>query len=164
MAPGMMIAENQIQNVSHWSVENGYESEQINEEYPIRVAHAGRGGALEINFVFDTWNFDEFCQNIHSGFTAMLILPGEWCTYKHETFVISLVQETNIQIVSKMITTADGLRNYSPSQRKCFYQSERPLRFFKIYTVHNCKLECLANALKRTCGCVHYSMPSMNTS
>lgn len=59
-----------------------------------------------------------------------------------------------------MITTSEGLRNYKPEQRKCFYQSERRLHFFKMYTQDNCEKECLANLTKTMCGCVKFSMPS----
>lgn len=45
-------------------------------------------------------------------------------------------------------------------RRQCFFDTERQLRFFKIYTQRNCELECLANFTVKTCGCAKFSMPS----
>lgn len=58
-----------------------------------------------------------------------------------------------------MTTTSEGLRYYEPKQRKCFYQTERKLSFYKTYTRSNCERECLANLTKQMCGCVSFAMP-----
>lgn len=50
MAPGMMIVTNNT-NVSHWSLENGYEENLQDEEYPLRVIGSGRSAALELGIV-----------------------------------------------------------------------------------------------------------------
>lgn len=58
-----------------------------------------------------------------------------------------------------MITTSDGLKHYLPNRRQCFFNKERFLRYFKVYTQQNCELECLANYTMQQCGCVKFSMP-----
>lgn len=160
MATGMMIAKNEIRNVSHWSLENGYGNEIMDDEYPMRVADAGRKVALEIDLVLDEPDNNRKCQNVHRGFYVSLTIPVEPFHLKLNLFKSSMTEDTHIQVSSKMVTTSDGLRNYSPRQRQCFYQSERQLRFFKTYTEQNCKSECVANFMKRQCGCVHLYMPS----
>lgn len=50
----------------------------------------------------------------------------------------------------------------SHSSRQCFFNDERYLRYFKVYTQQNCELECLANFTLATCGCVKFSMPRDN--
>lgn len=42
-------------------------------------------------------------------------------------------------------------------RRKCYFDSERKLRFLKVYTQRNCELECLSNATRKACGCVKFS-------
>lgn len=64
-------------------------------------------------------------------------------------------------IKATQITTSDGLRGYEPSKRQCFFNSDRQLRFFKVYTQNNCEEECLANFTKQECGCARFFMPSM---
>lgn len=50
-------------------------------------------------------------------------------------------------------------RNLFYFRRKCYFDSERQLRFLKVYTQRNCELECLSNATLKTCGCVKFSLP-----
>lgn len=49
MAPGMMIVDNNP-NVTHWSLEGGYDDETNKEFYPNRIFNANPGGALNIDF------------------------------------------------------------------------------------------------------------------
>ncbi len=44
-------------------------------------------------------------------------------------------------------------------RRKCYFHSERKLRFLKVYTQRNCELECLSNATLNLCGCVKFFLP-----
>lgn len=70
-------------------------------------------------------------------------------------------QMTVISVIPKVITiTSNDLKRYAPQVRRCYLRSERPLRFFRSYSQRKCELECLANFIKKTCGCVHYGMPS----
>jgi amiloride-sensitive sodium channel len=58
-----------------------------------------------------------------------------------------------------MMTTSPKLQSYDPKVRQCFFEDEKKLRFFKLYTQSNCEIECLANFTLNTCGCVKFSMP-----
>jgi Amiloride-sensitive sodium channel len=51
---------------------------------------------------------------------------------------------TDILITPKLTQTDDNLRYLSPSERQCYFEGERRLKFFKIYTQSNCELECLS--------------------
>lgn len=44
-------------------------------------------------------------------------------------------------------------------RRRCYFESERKLRFLKVYTQRNCELECLSNATLQSCGCVKFFLP-----
>jgi len=74
-------------------------------------------------------------------------------------FRIPFDQEVLISIRPKIITTSDGLKHYEPNRRQCYFQKEKELRYFNIYSQSNCELECLANFTLTKCGCVKFSMP-----
>ena len=68
-------------------------------------------------------------------------------------------QEVVVSVKPNMITTSEGLADYAPERRQCYFNNERQLKFFKVYTQPNCELECLANFTLQKCGCVKFSMP-----
>lgn len=74
-------------------------------------------------------------------------------------FRVPLNQEMVVAIKPDMMTTSEGLRDYDPMRRQCFFSSERKLAFYKSYTQQNCQIECLTNATLAACGCVAYYMP-----
>lgn len=47
-------------------------------------------------------------------------------------------------------------------RRQCYFDEERHLKFFKVYSETNCELECIANYTLSICGCVKFSMPRKN--
>jgi len=50
----------------------------------------------------------------------------------------------------------ESLEDLPVSQRNCFLKNERKLKLFKIYTQKNCEIECYADMLLKTCGCVPF--------
>lgn len=50
-----------------------------------------------------------------------------------------------MSVKPNMITTSKGLVGYAPDRRQCYFNNERSLQFFKLYTQGNCKIECIAN-------------------
>lgn len=89
----------------------------------------------------------------------LLHTPGEVAQVARQFFRIPFDQEVLISIRPKIITTSDGLKHYEPHRRQCYFQKERHLRYFNIYSQTNCELECLANFTLSKCGCVKFSMP-----
>lgn len=162
MAPGAMITKKNP-NVTHWSMENGYDHELRKDEYPIRVTDSDQIATLEINFVIDKRNHNfSICQAGFPGFLLALKAPYEPNILQSDDyFDAALSKDTHIHVAPKLTTTSNGLRKYSPERRECFYQSERELRFYKTYSKSNCLMECRANLTKKYCGCVDISMPSM---
>lgn len=63
-----------------------------------------------------------------------------------------------------MMTTSEGLAKYPPNRRQCYFNNERSLQFFRVYTQNNCELECFANLTLKMCGCVKFSMPRTNST
>lgn len=58
-----------------------------------------------------------------------------------------------------MVQTDKALRNWKPHERGCYFDHERQLRFFRIYTAINCDAECGANFTFYKCQCNFISQP-----
>lgn len=101
------------------------------------------------------------CRGPVQGFKILLHTPGEIPQVSKHYIRVPLQQEVLISVKPNMITTSDELKYYKPSQRQCYFEKERYLKFFKVYTQRNCELECLTDHTLRNCGCVKFSMPSM---
>ena len=162
MAPGMMIVTGN-RNISNWSLENGYDSVFHEDEYPARMKYNINGPLIALIILsIDKGDFGHQCNPFDEGFKLILTPPGEVLKMSRNSYRIHLKKFNVIYFKTKMMKTSEGLRSYTPTQRQCFFQSERQLRFFKMYTRTNCEEECLANFTSLECGCVPFSMPSMN--
>lgn len=159
MAPEMMVVKSNP-NISFWSLDKGYDK-GINERgYPVRVFNARQDAALIIFLKLFQRDLEYVCRGPVQGFKIILNTPGQTLKISRHAFRVPLAEQAEISIKPRLITTSKELLRYSPSQRKCFFSSERQLRFFRYYAQHNCESECLANYTKVRCGCVKFSMPS----
>lgn len=155
----MLIVTNNT-NISNWHRDHGYSGEVQEPAYPIRIFNTRVDGGLSVYPQLFEEDIEYVCNGPTHGFKLILTTPGESLSSSREIFQIPVLEQTSAFIRPKMIQTDDNLRNYSPNERKCFYSTERPLRFFRFYAHSNCKSECLANFTLQECGCVQFSMPS----
>lgn len=51
------------------------------------------------------------------------------------------------------------MNEYCSFRRNCYYNSERFLSLFKVYSETNCFVECVANYTIQNCDCVTFSTP-----
>lgn len=58
-----------------------------------------------------------------------------------------------------LIKTEESLRKLSPEARDCYFDGEKKLKFFKIYSLMNCEQECYSNITYEKCGCVPFTKP-----
>lgn len=58
-----------------------------------------------------------------------------------------------------MYAVNDIQKSHTPEERRCYFETERQLKFFKRYSKTNCEVECLTNKTIDTCGCSLYWMP-----
>lgn len=155
----MTVTDNK--NATNWNLEDGYDVANVDPEtYPFRVFGAGaRAGLFALLRLYEQ-DLEYLCRGPVQGFKILLHTPGEVPQVSKHYFRVPLLQEVLVSVKPNMITTSEGLRHYEPNRRQCFFDSERQLRFFKVYTQRNCELECLSNFTKIECGCVKFSMPS----
>lgn len=81
-------------------------------------------------------------------------------------FAKSQQESRNLIKVTPEVVLGDSnlKKSFSPEQRKCYFDGERELRYFSIYSESNCDLECISNVSQELCGCVAFWMPSKTIS
>lgn len=129
------------------------------EVYPFRSFHTGKRGSLHVILKTLENMIDSFCSRTGIGFKLMVHAPYEFPVIRHRYYEISNDGSTDIFIKPKVILPTADLDTYGLSERKCFFQSERKLKFFKIYTQSNCRTECGWNHTLDKCGCATVGMP-----
>lgn len=161
MANGMKILET-TKKITNWSLELGYPLGIRSRPYPTRVFDSGEHAALIIYLMLSEEDMDYNCQGTDQGFKVLMSMPGDDIKLWQNSFRVPILTDAQITIKPELVTTSDGLHSYRPSLRKCFFTGERQLKFYQIYTQHNCERECLANFTKAVCDCVKFNMPSKN--
>lgn len=144
---------------TEWSLETGYLENATWYSYPERVLRSGERGELGILMPFKIADVDSLCQLNKQGMRIALHAPGDIPDLNDQYIRLNLNQQMRMIVTPNLITTSPNLDHYPVERRQCYFQEERHLRFFKIYSQANCEFECLTNYTLEMCGCVHYSMP-----
>ncbi|CAH2096673.1 unnamed protein product [Euphydryas editha] len=142
-----------------WTLENGYLPNTPLETYPRRGPGNGKNAGLFLTLKDKKKDFDNQCSGAIKGFKILLHNPAEFPRISQQYFRVPLGQVVVVAVKPKMMITSDGLKPYDPIRRQCYFPNERYLKFFKVYTQSNCKIECLTNFTYARCGCVHFGMP-----
>lgn len=110
----------------------------------------------------------------------LLHAPNDVPINKDSYLKLSLDRDVRIAVEPTFLNTSNDLKDWPPTtymltynyrsvfklhicfchRRGCYYQNERKLKFFQVYTEDNCYLECLTNYTERICKCVAFYMPS----
>ncbi|XP_075972068.1 pickpocket protein 28-like [Anticarsia gemmatalis] len=142
----------------HWDVEHGF-SAYGPDTYPAQGKDEGATPDLSITF----WDFpdyhDALCNNLNSGFKIYIHHPADLPRSSLYYYAVLNKQVSSMALSFSILNTSETLRNYDPEIRQCYFNDERYLRYFKIYTASNCKIECLTNYTYARCGCVAFYMP-----
>lgn len=143
---------------TNWTFENGYKTDNIHA-YPKRVPGPGARTGFNVVLQLAKPDIEFICRGPFQGFKMLLHSPGEVPRVSNQYFRVPSKQEVLVSVKPNMKTTSERLIKFSPERRQCFFNSERDLQFFKVYTQNNCELECLAEFTLKKCGCVKFSMP-----
>lgn len=139
------------------------ERPSIPAPYPFHIMRLDDGDSINfiLNFVktdFD-WNYE--CDvPLTKSYKVFLHRPDEIKNAFDRPFEVEIGKKAIVSITPNVVITSNDVRKYSPKMRQCFFNSERQLKFFKVYTKSNCEHECLANFTRKMCGCVKFVMPS----
>lgn len=135
-----------------WSLEKGYTNKNENKDfYPFNI------GRVVEEYLFDLTK--EMKKYSCGPFSIIIHLPCEIPTMFHKTIPVEYGNEMSIFMAAKSQRMDDAMRDFSPDVRKCFFQGERKLKFYKYYSKAHCELECLANDTLKDCNCVPFYLP-----
>jgi hypothetical protein len=56
--------------------------------------------------------------------------------------------DLEVLITPEITQTDEDLRSFTPEERGCYFEGERKLKYFKVYTRRNCELETLSEFLE----------------
>jgi amiloride-sensitive sodium channel len=137
-----------------WTLESGYRTKD-NEVLPIRALKRNR-----VSFRYQTTDENIYiCPKNGRGLQLMFHLPNESPTFFSDRNFVAFNHDKKLSVTAKIYTTSPEMRSYPPKIRRCYYEGEKKLKFFKTYTKNLCDFECLTNYTLRQCGCVKFSMP-----
>uniref|UniRef100_A0A182Q221 Pickpocket n=1 Tax=Anopheles farauti TaxID=69004 RepID=A0A182Q221_9DIPT len=142
-----------------WNMDDGYSSRAGGDTYPRRTFGAGIRAGMYLILKVRKKDMDYLCGNSFQGFRVHLHTPDQYPRTTNQFFRIPLSQEVSVSVDPLLIDTGPNVRQYKPNRRLCYYNHERYLRYFKVYSKFNCDIECLANYTLHMCGCVPFSLP-----
>ncbi|XP_029036825.2 pickpocket protein 28-like [Osmia bicornis bicornis] len=150
-------------NSIDWSPETGYDENVAPDSIPWRPYGAGQFYGLTL--VLDADVGEYYCSSTASvGFKLLLHNPVETPKIAEFAFSVTPGEETRVIVAPRISTASKSIISVPQRKRKCFFTSERKLRYYRTYTQRNCVLECEANFTQKICHCVQYYMPkSSNT-
>ncbi|XP_073833308.1 pickpocket protein 28-like [Musca autumnalis] len=148
-----------INRTLSWSMEHGYAPDSPLNTYPARVTSCGSRSGLVSSFYDRRENNDYTCRGPTQGFKLVLHAPDAVPSIAKRFVRIDMAKEVAIAVKPKLMQTSRDIAVFSPEKRQCYFNDERPLKFFKIYNTDNCELECLTNYTLKKCNCVRFAMP-----
>ncbi|XP_039442696.1 pickpocket protein 28-like [Culex pipiens pallens] len=145
--------------IVNWTLDEGYSPDATRGVYPQRVLGSGISAGLNVMIKANLSDMDYLCSNTFQGFQVLLHTPHEYPQLSQRHFRVPLNQQVVVSVTPDIVTTSEDVKAYQPHRRQCYFDNERYLRFFRIYSQKNCELECLTNYTLEQCGCVKFSMP-----
>ena len=123
-----------------------YIVESVRPKRPWRTGEKLNNGlSMRFNyFDFSVWSKGT-CRNpsffVHSPFELPIT---------SSPVIFEYGRSLTVSITPEIIQTDNDLRSTSPEKRKCYFEDERNLTYFKTYTQKNCEMECFSFTGKLT--------------
>lgn len=141
-----------------WIPEEGYTRSQTNGCIPLRGQGAGKYRAFDLVLAcHKKYKCNPSDKTELRGHKMVLHSPADY-PLMINSVVIPFEHVTQIAVKPLIVKTNPDLRRYPPEKRQCFFEDERYLNYFLIYTQNNCEAECLSNFTRARCGCVPSGM------
>lgn len=148
---------------AEWFLDKDYESMKL-RTFPHRVVGSGLHSGLSIELKLNKSDLNPGCKRGLWGFRLALHTPAELPHMSNLFYSIPLNHQTTIAVKPHSIYSSKDVKGYDPESRKCYFNDEKFLKYFKVYSKSSCELECLSNYVLSTCGCVKFSMARDNTT
>ncbi|KXJ80275.1 hypothetical protein RP20_CCG025753 [Aedes albopictus] len=143
-----------------WYPEKGYLKADTIDMVPYRGLGSGRYAACNLILTGHKKDLSSACEDsLNRGHKILLHSPVDY-PQMINSVVIPFEHVTQIAVKPLVVKTSPNpkLRSYPPETRQCFFDGERYLKYFLIYTQNNCEIECLSNYTYERCQCVRFSM------
>ncbi|CAO1408585.1 unnamed protein product [Diamesa serratosioi] len=147
---------------TNWTLD-GYKTYD-SETYPERILGAGQNAGMSLLLRVNKSDIEYRCKGFSQGFKMILHSPTDIPRFSKQYYRIPMKKEVSLSVKPQVIKTSNNLHNHKPEIRKCYFQNEKNLKYFKIYSQSNCELECLTNYTLDLCHCVRFGMPFDNSS
>ena len=85
--------------------------------------------------------------------------PGEAPDFRTRDFTPGTGGNYKYKLTPQLTVGEETLKYVGVKQRKCYFSSEKHLRFYRTYTYKNCLLDCLANITLQECICLPEYLP-----
>lgn len=156
---GMWLTNNQHQiGISSMAIRSKY-----TEMKAIRIAYTvhdtSQRSSLTVVFKVLKSDLNYMCSGGQQGFIVALHPPNEGPQTYKRYFHVPLQQTVLLAVKPKYKVISKSVGTHDLNARRCYLNDERQLRFYKQYTAHNCRMECLSNSTLAQCECVKFSQP-----
>ncbi|KAI5638681.1 amiloride-sensitive sodium channel domain-containing protein [Phthorimaea operculella] len=142
-----------------WSISEGYTDFRPGISYPKRGVANNIAPDLKVILRESAHDRDGWCNVVKSGYTIFIQHPADLPQSSRHYFAALPGQISSLAVKFSMLTADDALKGYDPEVRQCYFPGDRKLRYFRIYTISNCMLECQSNFTFKKCNCVEFHMP-----
>jgi acid-sensing ion channel, other len=128
------------------------------ENYPLKSSRHGQG--LKLQLVKNKMKVKPctaMTMMIHSPYEP----PGNFELIDMVEF--DFAYDFDVLITPEIIRTDADLKSLDPEDRGCYFEGERNLTFFEVYTRRNCEAECYIYSIYDFVNCVPYFMAQPDT-
>lgn len=146
---------------TQWELEVGYKegTRRYELDYPYRAAGSGENGGVKFDILRNSSEVKN-SPNVNKGFKLVVHLPCDIPQFDKQYFRFPLEKSATLIVRPTFMDTDEDV-DYVPQKRQCYFEGEKKLQLFKMYTRSNCQIECLAEFTRQKCKCIHYSMPRL---
>jgi amiloride-sensitive sodium channel len=147
----------------HLNFPNGIGRNISSNRYPL-MSSSAIGNGLEISMQQSKQHLNKFEACAAPAFVVHS--PFELAGSYDQNERIDFYYEYNLEVLitPEIIKTDESLRSFKPKARGCYFQGEKTLKFFRIYTRRNCEFECYAKHFIRKLNCVPFFMVRNETT
>uniref|UniRef100_A0A336MEN0 CSON000424 protein n=1 Tax=Culicoides sonorensis TaxID=179676 RepID=A0A336MEN0_CULSO len=149
----------------NWSLEVSKPMDSDEYEYgltfckdPLRAYTVGQ--KLSIKVASNSSDVSRYCQGTGERYKIFLHNPYEIPSNQHQSYDMDIDQIVTLSVRPRVVLASENIKTaYTAKQRRCYFNSEKKLRYFRIYSKRNCEIECLANITVAKCGCTPFWLP-----
>lgn len=102
---------------------------------------------------------EDYLDSYQNGFSIHASNELPFMLNSETVFEFGDAKHIEVLVTPVVVRSDDSLKNLDYSDRSCYFENERHLRFFNLYTKRNCEIDCFANFTQKTCNCTPFDVP-----